>query len=84
MSEQPKTMKFINGSKREFLDISSEEWREYKTLAGTQRIENPLQLSVSDNGHRVFDAQGVSHYIDTRKGFFLSWKAKDGQPNFII
>lgn len=64
-------------------DISSEQYREYNF--GTEklvRIENPLQLKVSGGGHRVLDAQGISHYIP--KGWFhLSWKARDGQPAFV-
>jgi hypothetical protein len=74
---------FRNESGLEFADISSEEWREYHTPAGSYRIDAPLRLNVSDNGHRVFDASGHSHYVDTRGGFFLRWKAKDGQPHFV-
>jgi hypothetical protein len=68
-------MEFINESNKEFTDISSEDWREYQTPFGIFRITNPLRLSAGENGHRIFDAQGVSHYIDTRLGFYLSWKA---------
>lgn len=76
-------MEFRNESGKEFTDISSEAWRSYRTPAGELFITEPLQLSVSDNGHRVFDASGHSHYIDTRQGFILIWKAKDGQPHFV-
>lgn len=64
-------------------DISSEEYREYNF--GTDklvRILNPLQLKVSGGGHRVLDAQGISHYVP--KGWHhLCWKAREGQPAFV-
>lgn len=76
-----------NQSKHEFIDISSEQYREYSFTgpAGIVklRIEAPTHLSVSESGgHRVFDAAGVSHYIP--KGWVhLSWMAKSGEPNFV-
>ncbi|MEX3983727.1 hypothetical protein AB4Y45_32615 [Paraburkholderia sp. EG287A] len=76
-----------NASKHEFIDISSEQYREY-SFAGpagivTLRVENPTHLSVSESGgHRLFDAAGKSHYIP--KGWVhLRWLAKEGQPNFV-
>lgn len=74
-------------SKHEFIDISSEQFREYSFVGPqglvTLRIENPTHLSVSESGgHRVFDAAGVSHYIP--KGWVhLGWMAKSGEPNFV-
>lgn len=76
-------MSFINESSNKFVDISSEAYRTY-VFPDNQlvRIEEPLQLSVSAGGHRLFDNNGVSHYIP--KGWIqLSWKAKDGSPNFV-
>lgn len=77
---------FKNESGKDFTDISSEEWRCYDFLSGaTIKIEQPLRLHVSDGGHRVFDAQGVSHYIRLPKDapWHLSWAVKDGAPNFV-
>jgi len=81
---------FRNGTSLEFQDISSEEWREYVTPTGADsnkalviRIEAPLKLHVSaSGGHRVFSADGVSHYIPA--GWkHLRWKARAGSPHFV-
>jgi len=75
---------FINGTDLVFTDISSEDFRVYEFEAmNLVRIEKPLRLHVSaSGGHRIFDAQGFSHYIPSgwRR---LMWKAKPGQPNFV-
>ena len=75
---------FNNATDLTFTDISSEQWREYQFLGGdTVQIERPLQLNVSDSGgHRVFDAEGVSHYVPSG-WFHLTWIAKGGAPNFV-
>lgn len=67
-----------------FTDISSEIWREYRFAAGeVVRIENPLKLHVSGSrGHRVLDAQGISHYIPF-VWIHLRWKVRPGQPAFV-
>lgn len=77
-----------NLSKHVFTPIESEEFREY-TFPAPQgrfvkvRITKPTHLSVSESGgHRVLDAEGVSHYIPSG-WVHLSWKAKEGQPNFV-
>lgn len=77
-------MEFINESGLDFTDISSEEFREYLFESGVSvHIEEPLFLNVSDSGgHRVFDADGVSHYMPTG-WIHLSWKAKEGKPHFV-
>jgi hypothetical protein len=76
-------MEMINKSDKQFSDISSEEFRQYDFPGGeTVKIVAPLALSVSDNGHRVFDASGVSHYVPMG-WLHLQWKAKDGEPNFV-
>jgi hypothetical protein len=78
------SMEFSNASDLVFSDISSEEWREYEFVGGEIiRIVGPERLHVSDSGgHRLFDAEGVSHYVPA-KWLRLRWKAKDGQPNFV-
>jgi hypothetical protein len=81
-------MEFINKGSYQFIDISSEEWREYhyydadNNLWYSQRITGVIKLSVGGSGHRLFDKQGVSHFIknDWKR---ISWKAKEGQPHFV-
>jgi hypothetical protein len=75
---------FNNKSGLDFSDISSEEYRVYEFESGRSiLISKPLRLNVSPSGgHRVFDEDGVSHYIP--KGWIhLKWKSKEGQPNFV-
>ena len=75
---------FINESGLEFIDISSELWREYEFAGGDKvRIEQPLKLHVSDSGgHRLFAADGRSHYIPAG-WVHLTWQSKEGHPNFV-
>lgn len=80
------TIQFINESTNKFVDISSELTRTYVFPNGDSTVDvtiyNPTHLSVSTSGHRIFDAQGESHYIP--KGWIhLKWKAKEGQPHFV-
>ena len=74
-----------NESGLKFTDISSEEYRiyHYDGILNFVRIDNPVALNVSKaGGHRLFDGQGVSHYIP--KGWRrLEWKAKEGAPHFV-
>jgi hypothetical protein len=81
MTEERKP-EFINDSDFEFVDISSEEFRQYAFENSTIEIVEPVLLSVSESGaHRIFDAEGVSHYISP--GWLaISWKAKPGRPHF--
>lgn len=75
---------FKNESDLVFSDISSEAWREYHFESGAKvRIDGPQRLHVSDSGgHRIFDSQGLSHYIP--KGWIhLIWETKPGHPNFV-
>ena len=75
---------FRNDSGLDFKDISSEQWREYMFADGqVVRIEMPLKLYVSDNGHRILDAEGVSHYVPLG-WIHLKWRAKDGEPHFVL
>lgn len=78
------TPDFRNASGLEFIDISSEIWREYTFLGGeTVRIDGPLRLNISESGgHRIFDASGISHYIPTG-WIHLKWMVKDSEPNFV-
>lgn len=77
-------VEFRNDSDLEFEDISSEQWREYTFVGGqTVRIDKPLKLYVSENGHRILDSCGVSHYVPL-SWIHLKWKAKDGQPHFVL
>jgi len=73
---------FNNGTDLKFTDISSEKYRVYDFGDKAVKIENPLQLNVSRNGHRVFDKQNVSHYIPLG-WVHLYWEVNDGQPNFV-
>jgi hypothetical protein len=78
-------MNFINRTQFDFTDISSEAWREYQFQGGQiVRIDRPFRLHVSDDGgHRVFDEHGVSHYIPSG-WIHLSWKAREGEPHFVL
>lgn len=62
-------------SELQFKDISTEDFRMYEFPDMTIRIDKPKQLNVAKGGgHRVLDAEGVSHYIPT--GWkHLSWRA---------
>jgi len=76
---------FVNESGLDFKDISSEVSRTYEFANGAKvTINNPLKIHISPSGSaRVFDAQGVSHYIPA--GFIhLFWTVKEGQPNFVL
>lgn len=77
------TALFSNGTELKFTDISSEEFREYSFPGGDKvLIEKPLQLNVSKNGHRIFDSNGVSHYIP-QGWIHLKWMVKPGEYNFV-
>lgn len=90
-------MEFRNQSDKQFTDISSEEYRTYRfalvqpvfvdkevgwITTNDVTINQPLQLSVSENGHRIFDASGSCHYIPSG-WIHLEWKVKEGQPHFV-
>lgn len=76
-------VQFKNDTSLVFDDISSEAWREYTFEGGeVVRIEEPLRLHVSDNGHRIFDAAGQSHYVPA-KWIHLTWQPKEGAPSFV-
>ena len=77
------TKDFINKGVNIFIDIDSELERSYMFPSGNVRtIENPLKLCAKENGHRIWDAQNISHYIPS--GWEqLSWKVKEGEANFV-
>ena len=78
-----KTHHFINKGENKFFSIESEISRTYRfPNKELITINNPLMLCVKDNGHRVFDAQGVCHYIPTG-WLHLSWEVKEGEPHFV-
>ena len=77
-------MKFINKGSYEFFAVDSEEYRIYEWPDYKIRIDNPLFVSVNNKngGHRVFDSDGISHYIPS--GWkHLFWKAKKNRPHFV-
>ena len=73
-----------NETNLKFKDISTEIYREYlKEGKVIVRIVYPVALNVSKTGgHRIFDAQGVSHYV-SNKWDHLQWEAKEGCPHFV-
>lgn len=77
-------MTFTNNSGLPFNDISSEAWREYVFPDGAVvRIDNPTHLNVSrsSGGHRLFDGNGISHYIPAG-WVHLRWQAKSGAAHY--
>lgn len=78
-------IQFINESGLEFIDISSEIYREYNFPNGKQLLINhPLYLHISESGgHRLFTRNGTSYYIRVCEGWYIEWRAKAGEPNFV-
>jgi hypothetical protein len=77
---------FINESGLKFKDISAETFREYEFPNGRKlRIDKPLFLNVSaSGGHRLFDADGTSWYVQPVEGWSIKWKVAPGRPNFSV
>ena len=73
-----------NTSEYEFVDISTEEYRDYhfRDLFGVVRIVEPQWLAVSKSGHRILTKDGISHYIPNG-WYHLEWKAKKDCPHFV-
>jgi hypothetical protein len=76
---------FINESKYEFSDISSEETRSYCFPNGNVLlIEKPLYLHVSDSGgHRLYCEAGYCYYVQPREGWYIRWRVREGKPHFV-
>ena len=77
-----KTKDFVNEGENDFIDIDTETKRTYYFENNSVVIENPLKLCVKSNGHRVWDAQNISHYIPTG-WYHLTWEVKEGKANFV-
>jgi hypothetical protein len=72
-----------NETRHKFVDITSEEFREYTFPCGvTVRIEKPSHLAVSKSGgHRVLGEDGC-FYIPP--GWIaLRWVPTEGAPHFV-
>lgn len=64
------------------IDISSEVYRLYRFPKGESvTIKKPVTLIVSDNGHRVVDQGGYSHYIPYG-WIHLKFKVEKDAPHF--
>ena len=76
---------FLNETELEFNDISSETEREYCFPNGMRLfIDKPLYLNVSKSGgHRIYTAEGWSFYVQPNQGWWIKWKVKGGNPNFV-
>lgn len=77
---------FINESGLKFKDISAEMFREYKFPNGSKlTIMSPIYLNISKSGgHRLYDAQGISWYVQPAEGWSINWKVAAGKPNFSV
>jgi len=64
-----------------FIDISSEKERNYFFGEYGVVIYRPLLLNIGGSGHRIWDDQGVSHFIPNG-WIHLFWTVKPGEPNF--
>lgn len=64
------------------IDISAEVYRLYRFPKGESvMIKKPATLIISDNGHRVVDKEGYSHYIPYG-WVHLKFKVEKGVPHF--
>lgn len=74
------------GSRLRFKDISDEVYRKYMRYDATNgpepalRIENPVAVAVSDNGHRIVDQTGKAFYIDHASYQYIEWCNRVGAP----
>jgi hypothetical protein len=76
-------IELINKTQKEFLDISSEQYRIYHFSKGESFIiDNPIYLNTSENGHRVLCDNGKCFYIPNN-WLSIEWKPKEGQPHFV-
>lgn len=77
------TMNELDALNRIWTDISNETYRIYCFANGVYQIDDPLWLYVSNSGgHRIFDKEGMSHYIlPTWLG--LQWATKPDKQKFV-
>lgn len=66
------------------LDISIELWREYHYKDSTYRIEKPLKLYIKEggSGHRVVDADGITHWCPVNIWHCIRWYAPEQPVSF--
>lgn len=66
------------------LDIQSEEYRVYIYRDGSSlRIDNPIELFITESGsHRIIAEDGLT-YRPTPGFYGIAWKAREGEPAFI-
>jgi hypothetical protein len=63
------------------IDLTHELYRVYEWPGGDKvRIERPLYLIVSDNGHRVVDSNYIAHYIPY--GWIHLWWENDDKTEY--
>ena len=81
-------VQLVKKSDLKFIDISSEEYREYTFVTDTgikvkQRYDDPLKLHVSKSGgHRLFTANGHAYYVSP--GWIgIEWVSKKDKPHFV-
>lgn len=73
-----------NETEYNFTNIESEKRREYDFGNVDVRIDDPVGIAVSDNGHRLVDSSGICHYVGfSHGGFYFNWKPYDGEPHFV-
>ena len=67
-----------------FRNLSDQQYRVYDFGDHQVRLVKPMKLNVSESGgHRVFTADGVSHYIPYG-WVHLYWVVKEGCPHFAF
>lgn len=68
-------------SMKDFRTISSELFREYHFKDYVLRIEDPVLLHVSANGHRIVDSKNKSYYVPN--GWYcIQWQSREGFKPF--
>lgn len=61
--------------------IMDEAWRQYTFADGVVvRVEHPTHLYVTENGHRITDANLHGHYVPSG-WVHLEWAVNDGVKN---
>ncbi len=67
-------------SEKIFIDISNEEFRVYTFVEDEKffkvKIDKPLKLIKENDGDRIYDMQGLGHFIPKR-WIHLFWKEYD-------